>query len=81
MTESHQGHEGHAHEKFFIGFLAELDNSKAFGKKNFFAFFGLFGLMKAKKKKKSLNTRITINSTNFYKWYKTILYDLKIGDG
>ena len=54
MTESHQGHEGHAHEKIFIGFLAELDNSKAFGKKNFLAFFGLyglFGLMKAKKKK------------------------------
>ena len=53
MTESHQGHEGHAHEKIFIGFLAELDNSKAFGKKNFLAFFGLyglFGLMKAKKK-------------------------------
>ena len=48
------GLEGQAHEKFFIGFLAELDNSKAFGKKKFLAFFGLyglFGLMKAKKKK------------------------------
>ena len=44
MTESHQGQEGHAHEKKFIGFLAELDNSKSFGKISFLAFFGLYGL-------------------------------------
>ena len=53
LTQAPYGLEGQAHEKIFIGFLAELDNSKAFGKKNFLAFFGLyglFGLMKAKKK-------------------------------
>ena len=44
MTETRQGHEGRAHEKFFIGFLAELDNSKSFGKILFLAFFGLYGL-------------------------------------
>ena len=46
MTESHQGHEGHAHEKKFIGFLAELDNSKAFGKKNFWPFWPYEGQKK-----------------------------------
>ena len=58
MTETRQGHEGRAHENFFIGFLAELDNSKSFGKISFLAFFGLyglFGLIWRPEKKISLN--------------------------
>ena len=58
MTETRQGHEGRAHEKIFIGFLAELDNSKSFGKISFLAFFGLyglFGLIWRPEKKISLN--------------------------
>ena len=53
MTETRQGHEGRAHEKFFIGFLAELDNSKSFGKISFFGLFWplwpFWPYMKAKK--------------------------------